>query len=78
MKLNITYFNCNGFKGVMPFFIKLVNESDILCLQELMLTKREGHILNNCHDDYVGYGVSPVDSSDGIISGRPYGGVGFL
>ena len=34
--------------------------------------------LNNCHDDYVGYGVSPVDSSDGIISGRPYGGVGFL
>ena len=43
-----------------------------------MLTKQECHILNNCHDGYVGYGVSPVDSSDGIISGRPYGGVGFL
>ena len=56
----------------------LVSECDILCLQELMLTKQECHILNNCHDYYVGYGVSLVDSSDGIISGRPYGGVDFL
>ena len=62
----------------MPFLSNLVNECDVLCLHELMLTKQECHILNNCHDDYVGYGVLPVNSSDGIISGRPYVGVGFL
>ena len=31
-----------------------------------MLTKQDCHILNNCHDGYVGYGESPVDTSDGI------------
>ena len=62
----------------MPFLSNLVNECDVLCLHELMLMKQECHILNNSHDDYVGYGVLPVDSSDGIISGRPYGGLGFL
>ena len=35
-------------------------------------------LLNSCHSDYYGYGVSPVDATLGIISGRPYGGVGFL
>ena len=49
-----------------------------VCIKELTLTKQDCHILNNCHDDYVGHGVSPVDSFDNIISGRPYGGVGFL
>ena len=41
-------------------------------LLKLMLTKQDCHILNNFH---VGYGVSRIDSSDGIIFGRPYGGV---
>ena len=36
-------------------------------------------LLNSCHPYYYGYGVSPVDSPTlGIVSGRPYGGVGFL
>ena len=43
-----------------------------------MLTKQECCILNSFHDNYYGYGVSPVDASLGIISGRPHGGVGFL
>ena len=48
-----------------------------LCLQELMISKQDCHILNTCHCDYVGYGVSPYDASAGVLSGRPYGGVGF-
>ena len=47
-------------------------------MQELMLTKQDCHLLNICHDSYVGYSVSPVDASYGILSGRPYGGVGFF
>ena len=35
-------------------------------------------LLNSCHSVYYGFGVSPVDATLGIISGRPYGGVGFL
>ena len=47
-------------------------------MQELMLTKQDCHLLNICHDSYVGNSVSPVDASYGILSGRPYGGVGFF
>ena len=35
-------------------------------------------LLNSCHSEYYGYGVFPVDATLGVISGRPYGGVGFL
>ena len=35
-------------------------------------------LLNSCHSEYYGYGVSPVDATLGVIAGRPYGGVGFL
>ena len=31
-------------------------------------------MLNSCHRDYLGYGVSPVDASLGVLRGRPYGG----
>ena len=51
-----------------------VGKCDILCIQELMSTKQECVLLNSCH----GYGISPVDAALGVISGRPYGGVGFL
>ena len=51
---------------------------DILCLQELMISKQDCHILNTFHRDYLGNGVSPVEASLGVLSGRPYGGVGFL
>ena len=50
---------------------------DILCLQELVLTKQDCHLLNTCNASYVDYGISPLDASCGILSGRPYGGVGF-
>ena len=78
MAVNIKSFNCNGFKSFEPYIDSLLAKCDILCLQELMLTKQECMLLNSCHSDYYGYGVSPVDATLGIISGRPYGGVGFL
>ena len=78
MEINIAYFNCNGFKGFMPFLSDLLIKCDVLCLQEVMLTKQDCYLLNTCNDSYVGWGVSPVDASCGILSGRPYGGVGFF
>ena len=78
MAVNIISFNYYGFKSFEPYIDSLLAKCDILCLQELMLTKQECMLLNSCHSDYYGYGVSPVDATLGIISGRPYGGVGFL
>ena len=77
MEINIASFNCNGFKGCVPFLRDLLIKCDILCIQERMLTKQDNHFANTCHDSHVGYGVSPLDASCGILSGRPYGGVGL-
>ena len=69
--LSIEYFNCHGFNGCKPFLCDILSKRDILCLQELC------HMLNTFHRDYLGYGVSPVDASLGVLSGRPYGGSVF-
>ena len=71
-------FNCNGFKSFQPSADEIISEFDIFCLHETMLTKQECSVLNNFHCEYYGYGVSPVDASQGSIRGRPHGGVGFL
>ena len=76
--LRIESFNCHGCNGCKPFLCDILSKCDILCLQELMISKQDCHALNTCHRDYLGYGVSPVDASLGVLSGRPYGGVGFL
>ena len=45
-----------------------------------MISKQDCHILNSCHRDYIGHGVSPYNASSGVLVlvGRPYGGVGFM
>ena len=43
-----------------------------------MISKQDCHILNSCHRDYIGHGVSPYDASSGVLVGRPYGGLGFM
>ena len=80
--LRIESFNCHGFNGCKPFLCDILSKCDILCLQELRISKQDCHTLiymrlNTCHRDYLGYGVSPVDASLGVLSGLPYGGVGF-
>ena len=76
--LSIESFNCHGFNGCKPFLCDILCKCDILCLQELMISKQDCHVLNSCHRAYLGCGVSPVDASLGVLTGRPYGGVGFL
>ena len=60
--LRIESFNCHGFNGCKPFLCDILSKCDILCLQELMISKQDCHTLNTCHRDYLGYGVSPVDA----------------
>ena len=34
--------------------------------------------MNNVHNDFIGFGRSPVDSSSRMLKGCPYGGVACL
>ena len=52
--------------------------ADIVLLQETWLFTHELSILSTIHPEFEGMGVSTIDSSSGIISGRPFGGVALL
>ena len=76
--LSLTSFNCNGYKSSIYEINKLASFSHMICVQELWLDQSETEILNNTVENFNGYGLSPIDPSDGILTGRKYGGVGFL
>ena len=52
--------------------------SGIVFLQEILLFTQELSILSTLPPDFGGMGVSAIDSSSGIITRRPYGGVAIL
>ena len=60
-------WNCNGIKS-----------SHVNFLQEHWLRQDELNFLNDIHSDFIGQGVSAINSSDGLLQGRPYGGVAIL
>ena len=56
----------------------LCDSSDIIFLQETWLSDQELPILANIHEDFYGQGISSIDSSGGILQGRPHGGLAIL
>ena len=57
---------------------KLLEITDILCLQETFLDKQDLDKLNSVHSDYHGAGQSITDSSTRMVRGRIPGGVAIL
>ena len=56
----------------------LATSFDIICLQETWLLPNDLSLLNTVIPSMSGSGISAVDLSDGILCGRPCGGVAFL
>jgi len=63
-----------------PLFLKLVSyvSTDFLLVQEHWLLPNEINFLSNLHKEFLAVGHSSVDVSQGILTGRPYGGTGIL
>ena len=76
--LRITSLNCYGIKTSLYQVYELCEKSDIVFLQETLLFTHELSILSTLHPDFEGMGVSAIDSTSSIISGRPFGGVAIL
>ena len=86
-RLRISTHNVNGFENSRSFLkSRCNNESDtIQCIQEHWLRppckKVKGiTALRDRHDYFDGYGTSAMKTAvqKKILSGRPYGGTGFL
>ena len=56
----------------------LCDTSDIVLLQETWLVDYDLPFLNSVSLDFYAKGLSSVDTSAGILSGRPYGGIAIL
>lgn len=80
-KPKILTYNSTGM-GIdkRKFIAELLDETkcDFLFLQETWLLNDSLYILNEIHDDYLAFGISGVQEKEGIMRGRPYGGVAIL
>ena len=76
--LHICSFNCHSFKNSLNAITSLCDNYDIVFLQETWLAKFELPLLNQTHKDFLGCGISAFNSSDSLLCGRPFGGLGVL
>ncbi|XP_063374960.1 uncharacterized protein LOC134662618 [Cydia amplana] len=71
-------FNCKSVKRSVDCIKDLCRRSDIIALQETWLCWDEIPYLNTIDENFCSTGTSAVDTSAGMLRGRPYGGVGLL
>lgn len=71
-------FNCKNAKRSVEFIRQLCDLSDIIALQETWLLPEDVPLLNEISDKFSSTGTSAMDTSAGMLRGRPYGGVALL
>lgn len=75
---NIVSFNCRAFKSSLSDIRALCRQASVIALQEHCLLPHDLPLLNTVDDDFSCTGTSAVDTSAGVLRGRPYGGVALL
>ena len=77
-QMRISSYNCQSSKRNIGGIKLLCDVSDIVLLQEHWLYPFDLPSLNTLHKDFMTFGISSIDVSDGIVLGRPYGGVAVM
>ena len=76
--INIASYNVRGFYSSRGALSSLLNSCDILLVQEHWLNNDNLSALGTLHNEFTSVGVSAMDSTQGILTGRPFGGVGII
>ena len=76
--LKVISYNCKSLKSSLQVLKDLCSICDVILLQETWLCDFELDICNNIHPDFYGQGITSVDTGEGILTGRPYGGLSIL
>lgn len=74
----IISFNCKNVIRSVERVRKLCRSADIVALQETWLLSHDLPFLGSVDDAFAYTGKSAVDTSEGVLIGRPYGGVALL
>lgn len=73
--MRIISYNCNSVRNNFEIVQSLLLDSDILFLQELMLERRDLHVLNDLNVDFNHIAFVRDREAEGICEGRPVRGV---
>ena len=76
--LRLCTYNCRSLKNSLHDICTLCTTHDIVLLQEHWLLPGDLSMLNNVDNNFIGIGVSAVDTGTDILKGRPYGGTAIL
>ena len=76
--LRVTSYNCGNLKSSIENVRQLCDTHDIIFLQETWLSNDELSILKCLRADFYADGVSAMDTTSGILIGRPFGCIGIL
>ena len=76
--MRISTYNCQSSKRNVGGIQLLCNSSDIVFLQEHWLFPADLPSLNTIHSDFMSFGTSSMNVNEGIVLGRPYGGVAVM
>jgi exonuclease III len=71
-------FNCKSVKRSIDGIRELCKACDVIALQETWLLPSDLSYLDSIHEDFSYTGTSAVDTTTGMLYGRPYGGVAIL
>lgn len=71
-------FNCKNVMRSLECIRRLCKEADIIALQETWLLPHDLPYLGTIDNNFAFTGTSAVDTSMGVLRGRPYGGVAIL
>ncbi|KAL0880596.1 hypothetical protein ABMA27_001826 [Loxostege sticticalis] len=77
-KFTLASFNCFFVTRSINDIQNLCSMSDVVALQETCLLPHDIPLLGNICSDFEYTGKSAVDTSVGLLKGRPYGGVAIL
>ena len=61
-----------------PDILQLFDNMDIVAFQETWLAKQDLDCCNSLHHDFLSCNRAAIDYSDGILIGRPFGGVSLF
>ena len=76
--VKVASYNCNSIRKNSEIVKNILNSNDIVCLQELLLSKSDLPVLNDFNENFNNIAFVEDRETQGINEGRPSRGVAIF
>lgn len=76
--IDMISFNCKSLKRAVHQVSRLCDQADLVALQETWLLPHDLNFVHKVNSDFECVATSSVDTSVGVLRGRPYGGLALM